>query len=145
MNYFLQANSLIFVHFGFGSFNPADATNYFIGEPIINAPTTTAVRRIMQLNQNLILVGSYISFVQNVGTAETSSIFLRVNNTTYILLNNNIQNNASNTFYTNNQTLNSSILSTDTFELKWLTPTWVGGGANPTAVTAGGWLIFKRP
>lgn len=64
------------------------------------------------------------------GSNETSSLFLRLNNSTDSLISDAIINNALSTIYSITS-LAIPIAAGDYVELKWVTPTWV---TNPTSV-----------
>ncbi len=64
------------------------------------------------------------------GSAETSTINFRLNDTTDTVITAGVQNNATNTVY-NNQALSIPVAAGDYFELKWVTPAYA---TNPTSV-----------
>ncbi len=111
--------------------SPADGQTYYIGG-IIGASTSTADGRRLYFTRNCTIIGARIIMVSGVvGSAETSSMYIRVNNTTDNLISNSVVNNATTT--TVNATgLSVAVTTTDYIEIKWVAPTWVT--TNPTTV-----------
>lgn len=113
-------------------FSPADATTYFIGDIYQTTnPVTSALFRTKKYPFSTRLVAAMItSNCNQVGvTQENSTVSVRINDTTDILLSNAVQfNNAQFNFYPVTG-LNTILAANDFFEIKWLTPTWV---TNPT-------------
>ncbi len=110
--------------------SPADATTYFFGcVPVLALTTSNGVQRIYPPRGGTIRAVRVI-FNQVAGSAETSSIYLRVNDTTDYLISSGVVNDQ-----TINTVLNSGlaipITTNDFVEIKWITPTWV---TNPTSV-----------
>lgn len=120
--------------------SPADATSYYIG-PWAGAQVTSALsgaNRRMYIPHAMTISVVYGVFVQSTpGTNETSSIYIRVNNTTDYLISNAVVNNASLTTF-NGTGLSIPVSAGDYIEIKWTTPTWA---TNPLTVTLWG-IIF---
>jgi len=120
--YTLQASA------GTTTVNPTDATTYYTG---IESITTTAAGNRIYVPRAGTIKSCVIHFVSGVvGTAETGTVYLRINNTTDVTVSAAVVNNSSPTVYTNTA-LSQAVSAGDYIELKWLTPTWV---TNPTSV-----------
>jgi len=113
-----------------GTFNPTDATTYYFGAFSGLAPTTTASQRRLFVTGITITTAEVYFYNTVLGTAEASSVYIRVNHTTDYLVTNLVDNSATSTgggTAGNVVTINPG----SSFELKWVTPTWV---TNPTGV-----------
>lgn len=120
--------------------NPADATTYYFGvfglAPTVNAP----VRKIFIPLTGTIVYAS-VTFLQTVtSTNETSTISLRLNNTTDNTVSAAIVNNATITNFSN--TLSVSVTTGDYVEFKWATPTWA---TNPTGLNYAWQILISVP
>jgi hypothetical protein len=114
------------------SFNPVDATTYFAGSlSALGAGTTAAERRVYIPRPGVIQV-AYLYFLTagTLGSSETSSISIRVNDTTDYLITNAVALDARSKAL-NNSGMSVGVQAGDYVELKWVTPTWV---TNPTTV-----------
>ncbi len=116
--------------------SPADNTTYYAGffTSSINAnaqPITIPVNgTIKEIHFNIVNPST-------LGTAQTSSVFLRLNDTTDTLISSAVTTNqVEKTFI--NSSLNIAVNIGDTIEIKWITPTWT---TNPGALTFNS-LIF---
>lgn len=110
--------------------SPADATTYYFGcVPVLALTTSNGVQRIYPPKAGTIRAVRVI-FNQVAGTAETSTISLRVNDTTDYAISTAVTNDAVVTTVLN-QALAIPVSTTDYFEIKWVTPTWA---TNPTNV-----------
>lgn len=112
--------------------SPVDATTYYFGQsPSGSMQTTSGISRIY-INKPGVITACTI-FVYSAGspTAETSSVYLRLNNTTDTLISNAVRNDGSALVLTN-YALNIAVVQGDYIEIKWVTPTWV---TDPAAVT----------
>lgn len=109
---------------GAAGFSPAGSTTYYFGSPLNLPPTISGgqYRRIIVPKSGVItrVVGE---FYQSAGSGETSSLYIRVNNTTDYLVSNSILNNVTDMFV-NVSSLNISVSAGDYFVFKWVTPTW---------------------
>lgn len=115
------------------TFNPADATTYYIGQGI--EPTSTQQIQRVRIPRTGTIRSVSISFLNlGAGSAETSSIYFQKNAVTDYLISSSVVNNA---VYTEilASTLDIPVVAGDFFEIKWVTPTWV---TNPTFVTING-------
>lgn len=116
---------------GATTFSYADATTYFLGGNTSQAPVALGGFRRLYIPQAGTIVACYINFSNgSLGTAETSTISIRLNNTTDTAVSSSVVNNANPTVF-NSTSLSIVVTAGDYIELKWVTPTWV---TNPTAV-----------
>lgn len=119
--------------FGNGG-SPTDATTYYFGQPSRVIDQTTAGRRRIYVPMDGIITRATIAITNaagTVGSAETSSLYFRLNNTTDTLLSSAVVNNQASevTTYINTTGLSIAVVAGDYFEIKWVTPTWA---TNPT-------------
>lgn len=115
-------------------FSPADATTYYFGIGRGASPTTTAAQRKIFIPKAGVIKRVDISLHNNAGVAgsgETSTMSLRLNNTTDTTLSAAITATATsgNTSFFNITGLAIAVAAGDYFEIKWVTPTWA---TNPT-------------
>jgi hypothetical protein len=110
--------------------SPADATTYYFGFiPVLALTTSNAVQRVYPPKAGTIRAVRII-FNQVVGSAETSSMWLRINDTTDYLISSAVTNDSVVTTFLK-QGLSIPLTTSDYFEIKWTTPTWV---TNPTSL-----------
>lgn len=140
-----QIDSKIFVlkMFTVSGFAPVDATTYYFGG-VQTTPVTTAASKQYKLPYACTLVAWSISATNNTtnGTTESSTIALRVNNTTDLTLSSSIS--FGGTVPVTNQYvgtgLSTAYSANDLIEVKWTTPTWA---TNPTAIAISVDLYFR--
>lgn len=115
----------------------ADATTYYFGALYQNTTiTTTAGRNRVAVPVNCTLIGYNIAVVTTTSsvTSEASTVSVRINNTTDLLLSNAVVYNSTanipNSYYAMN--LATDFAAGDQWEIKWLTPTWA---TNPAATS----------
>lgn len=123
-------DSIAIVHQFTAGTNPNDATNYYIGAFPSLALTTSATARKSKLNGNYRIVAANIEIITagTLGSSENSTLSIRLNNTTDVLVSNTVKFNA--VLYQEFVTgLAIDILSTDDFQTKLLTATFA---TNPT-------------
>jgi len=114
------------------SFNPLDATTYYVGAFFNAAPPTSGGIRRMYMPAPGTIKKIYGWFYNTVsGDAATSSMYLRVNNTTDYLISAAVINNALTTTF-DGTGLTIPIVEGDYVEIKWVCPTWAT--TNPTGV-----------
>jgi hypothetical protein len=114
------------------AFNPADATTYYFGVWESKAPNTTAAfRRIYIVDRPGIITGCHVIITASgLGSAETSTMSIRHNNTTDTTISSAITVTTSLQVFSNTG-LSIAVSIGDYIEFKWVTPTW---GTNPTGV-----------
>lgn len=127
LGYSLQASG--------AAFSPADSTTYYYGGNFGGGPGTTADLARIYIPKTGTIKAAYVFFNQAAGaSAETSSLSIRLNNTTDYLISSSVVNNAASTAV-NSTSLNSgngiAVSAGDYVELKWATPAWA---TNPTSV-----------
>lgn len=118
-------------------FSPADATTYFIGSLFTQDPSTSAGTRRIYIPKagTITVVELFTRTTGAAGTTETSTISIRLNNTTDTTITTSfITSTTTNTF--SNTGLAIAVAQGDYIEIKWTTPTWA---TNPT-----GWMIDAR-
>jgi hypothetical protein len=135
----LDGNSVFTIHANFASFNPADATTYYFGAQYTVAPGTGATARIFYIPYDCTLIGYTIGINYNVGSAQDSQIYCRINNTTDVQLGGNFSGAA--TIFTQGTTAATNLSAGDYLNIKWVCPTWT---TNPTAATGTVILYLKR-
>jgi hypothetical protein len=126
--------------FLFGQFNPGDETAYYGGLHPQSSGTTPDVCRIY-IYKTGVITAAMVLF-DNAGalaTAETSTIYIRVNNTTNYTISDVVKNDARPTVY-NNNTLNIAVNAGDYIEIYWRTPNWA---TNPTQVRLSGMVYLQ--
>lgn len=110
--------------------NPTTNTTYYMGDVPVLAPQTTAdVQRVY-----FPAVGTVrsvtVTFHQTAGSAETSTVSFRLDNTTDTVVSSSVVNNAANTVFTISN-LSIAVATTDYFEIKWVTPaSWTSAPTN---------------
>lgn len=135
------------IHFGSSgtAFNPADATNYFIGQMFPNQnPGTDENLRKWSFPYACTLIGANISIRPVVaGSAGNSTFYLRnVTTATDSTISSTIDFSGSTNITNFNITgLNVACPADEEQVVKWLTPTW--NPTNPTTVTVTGILYFR--
>lgn len=112
------------------NFSPSDGLSYYFVDS--EAPNTNGSIFRFYAPSNMVIKKAYISFatLTTLGTTETSSIYIRVNNTTDTLISNAVINNATST-QVSNTSLNLAVSAGSYFNIKWTAPTWV---TNPTNI-----------
>jgi hypothetical protein len=132
------------IRMGVGPVAPADNTIYYIGEGTLTL-STVATLWDNKMAFACKLVGAQIMANNNAATAtaEASTLSVRINNTTDVLLLNTVVFTgapATSTSYTVTG-LSQSIAANDEITIKWQTPTWA---TNPTGVQLVITLFFER-
>lgn len=108
--------------------SPVDATTYYFGI-LWNAVNPTVNIRVVRVPKAGTIVKATVSFYNSVlGSSETSSMWIRLNNITDILISNAITNDLTKTNFSSG-TLSTAVIEGDLIEVKWTTPTWA---TNPT-------------
>ncbi len=106
-------------------FNPADATTYYLGTIWTLAPITTANLQPVRIPIAGVITRVDLTWliITTFGTAEQSTINLRHNNTTDYAISTTLALNANGVVQKTGLTI--AVAAGDSFEIKWLTPTWV--------------------
>lgn len=122
------------------AFNPADSTTYYFGDTTGTSPTSTqAIARVYVPTAGTINYARVSFRFRDLtpGSAETSTVSLRLNNTTDTTISSAVTNSTSwNSFVATS--LGVSVSAGDYFELKWVTPAWA---TNPKDVYIT-WQVF---
>lgn len=111
------------------AWSPADSTTYYYGGGMLNF--AIAARQALYIPvAGTIIAADFCSFVgTTLATAETSSAWIRLNNTTDTLISDAIQLDANFERFANTS-LAISVNAGDTVEIKWTTPAWVTNATN---------------
>lgn len=116
--------------------SPADGQTIYFGM-LPKAPVTAAATsRIYVRNPTRINKVEVYTFSGTAGSNESWSLYVRVNNTTDVLVQT-VSVSASERVFTNSA-LNITLNTNDYFEIKMINPTW---GTNPLTFIAGGYVI----
>lgn len=127
-------------HFQGGRLSPADSTTYYIGGLFALAPSTTAniARIVIQKAGTITRCNICFNNGGTLGSGETFSAYLRVNNTNDYLISSNCTTNTA-WQYQANTNMNISVSASDTVEVKIIFPAYV---TNPTNVMVYGTFII---
>ncbi len=115
-------------------FPALDSTTYYFGYE--NNPTyaISSIYRVY-IPQAGTIKKCYVNFTNGtIGTNETSTISIRVNNTTDYTISSTVTNDANPTAFSSTA-MSVPVVAGDYIQLKWTTPIWV---TNPLTVTIGG-------
>jgi hypothetical protein len=134
VGYTLQAGGI--------NFNPADATTYYIGGMFGTAPGTGASNVRMYIPRAGTIKSVRMTFhnATSNGTNETSTLSLRLNNTTDTTISSAITNDGSIAMFSNTS-LSVAVVAGDYIGLKWVTPTWA---TNPVAVRTNATIYIEE-
>ena len=112
--------------------SPADATTYFFGNWDGSALSTGAggARRMYIQRAGVITRADVFMFATGSGSNETSTMSVRLNNTSDATISSAIEVNSSTEHFTNTS-MSVAVSAGDFVEIKWVTPTWA---TNPTGV-----------
>jgi len=126
--------------FGFGQFNPNDAANYYGGGQVQSSGTTAGVSRIYIPKTGTIKV-CYVVFdnAGTLGSSESSTISIRVENTTDYTVSSTVTNDSRPTVFSNTS-MSVPVTAGQYIEIKWFTPTWA---TNPTSVRLSGTIYIE--
>lgn len=123
------------------SFNPADATTYYLGSHYSLAPSGTATTRRIFIPKAGVITACHLFVVPTAGgTAEQSTISIRLNNTTDTTITSVLDLSGTTTASKTDLSIVVANNYADYVEIKWVTPTWA---TNPTGVFFTG-NIFVR-
>ena len=129
-----EGESFYVLHLAGATFNPVDATTYYIGSLPSLAPSTTSgyPRMYIPRSGTIRKIYGHIFIGTTRGTTETSTLYLRYNSTTDTVISSAIiTSDASWVNPFSNTNLSISVTEGSFIELKWVTPTWA---TNPLAV-----------
>ena len=119
--------------------SPADVTTYYMGAlPALAAITSAQVRRIYIPETGIIESIYFFNSCGTVGTAETSTFYIRVNNTTDTAIATVAV--TGTPFLLSNNALSIAVTQGDYIEIKWITPTWV---TNPLTMLFSGSIYIR--
>jgi hypothetical protein len=117
------------LNFGFSSFSPADATNYYVGQNNANPFTTDTQVKLIAIKTSTIKKIA-ITSRQSAGTSENSTFAIGINGT-YTNFSTTVKFDG----IPNNELLitglSINVLEGQTLSIRWTTPTWV---TNPTGI-----------
>ncbi|MGB3949062.1 MAG: hypothetical protein WBM13_13840 [Bacteroidia bacterium] len=111
--------------------NPADATTYYFGSNVLNALRTTGGWSRLYIPTDGVIDSCYILCLASgtFGSAETSSLYIRLNNSTDTLVSSGIQQTAAVTGYSNTS-LNIAVSAGNYIEFKYVTASWATNPLN---------------
>lgn len=122
------------------TFNPADATTYYIGA--LGPAAAAADQRRFYILRKGKITRAAINFRFTAGSSQLSTISFRLNNTTDTTLSSTVDlSSGSGNFYQVVTGLNIAVNQDDYFEIKWVTPTWTP--TDPTNVLISVTLLFE--
>lgn len=111
------------------SITPADSTTYFVGSGYPYAMGIASFARPLYIPQTGTITKVYGVSRQTVGTGETSSIYVRYDDTTDTLITSSMVNNVATSPFSKND-LSISVTEGHFIEIKWVTPAWVTNPVN---------------
>lgn len=114
-----------------GPFNPADATTYMVGMGYGAAPISAdgAQAVVIPRAGTVTAIGLHMRNLTANGTTETSTISFRLNSSSDTTISSTL--NLSGDVHLTTTGLSIAVAANDSFEVKWVTPTWV---TNPQGV-----------
>lgn len=124
-------------------YNPLDSTTYYFGPGPIS-PLDSAGAHKFGIEHKCRIVASYLSVLVlggTVGSGESSSLYIRKNDTTDYLITSSLLHNAVFQAVYRNTTLNVPLTIADFIEAKVVTPAWV---TNPTGVVYNLQLLIEE-
>lgn len=116
--------------------SPADATTYTFTPAAGYGLASTMASHKLRIPRAGVIRKVYIDGICTVGSAETSTISLRLNDTTDTTITSTAAFNAS-PFAFSNTAMSVTVSAGDYVNIKWVTPTWV---TNPTALSM--WAVI---
>jgi len=118
--------------------SPADGATVYFGQ-LPKAPITTAgVSRVYIRKAGIIKSANIFCYSGTAGTAESWSVYIRLNNTTDTLIETLAVSASERTF--DNSSLNIAVSAGDYFEIKSVQPTWA---TNPLTTIWGGYVYIE--
>jgi len=120
--------------------SPGDGTTNYFGNSVNTVGTTQGLARIYIPKSGTIKGVSIFIYVNGtLGSSETSSIYVRVNNTTDALISSSVTTDALTQVF-NNFSMSQAVSQGDYVEIKWIFPTW---STNPTNVRLSGTIYIE--
>ena len=121
--------------------SPADGTTYYFGSNVVATLNTTAGRARIYIPAAGTIDACYLFLTTTgtLGSSETSTISIRLNNTTDTTVSAAVLANEAVTAFSNNG-LSIAVVAGDYIEMKWVTPTWA---TNPTNVCISAQIHIK--
>lgn len=115
------------------TFTPADSVTYYLGQYAgLTLTVGGSIRRMYVPVACTIFAVEFTPYVTVAGSAENSTLYIRVNNTTdYLVTGTCALTGTATQMNFNNRALNIPLAVGDYWEFKWVTPAWV---TNPTGV-----------
>jgi len=130
-------NSIIQIH---GSISPADSTSYVLGGIGITATSGGGVTNVYIPRAGTITKAYIHQLVSpTLGTTETSTVSVRLNNSTNTTITSIFQQDQTTETFSNTS-LSIAVVAGDFVEILWVTPAWV---TNPTIVYIGVSLLLE--
>lgn len=131
----------LYAESGAASFNPADATTYFFGSLGVAGVASSGGSRRLYVPKAGTIRSCYLYFFNGAtGSAETSTMSIRVDNTSDTTVSDAVTNDAQPTVF-GNASLATRVAEGSYIEMKWVTPTWV---SNPTGVRLSAVIYIER-
>lgn len=128
------------LNFSSAALNPADATTYYFGLALNTVSTTAAESSLIIPKAGTVKRVDIIYTNQGTaGTTETSTVSFRLNNTTDTTISAAVVTNAVRQAVSNTG-LSIAVAAGDTFEIKWVTPTYA---TNPTVLRIHGIIYIE--
>jgi hypothetical protein len=127
---------------GSGTSSPADNGTYFFGcrSEVLTTRTSSGTPKVF-FPQAGTIIAARVTYTQTAGSNETSTVYLRLNNTIDTTISSAVTNDAANTSFIGTG-LNISVNGTsDYVEFKWVCPAW---SSNPISVAVY-WEILVKP
>lgn len=111
--------------------SPSDSTTYYFGSQTGITPSTTAATARVYIPKagTIKTIYAYVSVLGTLGTSETSTLSLRLNNSTDTTITSSLVTTAVSQVFS--ATVSIAVVAGDYFEIKWVTPAWA---TNPTTV-----------
>lgn len=121
--------------------SPADATTYYFGSNFVGGLNTTVnISKIyIPVAGTIDVCYIYCSVTGTFGSSETSTVYIRLNNTTDTTVTTSLRANVA-TNVASNSGLNIAVVAGDYIEIKWVTPTWA---TNPTNICVSAQIHVK--
>jgi len=127
------------MEFGCVAFNPADATTYYLSNRFGGNPGTTIAGYKIFIPRTGTITKAYIQFSQVVGSSETSTVSIRLNDTSDTTITSSVDLSTGPSQYSNTG-LSISVTAGGYVTIKWVTPTWA---TNPTSVDISGFIYVE--